>query len=78
MVKEDDGAPVLIRFPPDDEVGDGELMSIIRLRNSISLSEYRTVHKKPIKPLIRSLDEDKIVVMILIPVYMLRSLPNGV
>jgi hypothetical protein len=72
-----DDLPVLLRSPPELELDDGELMCIVKLRIPVSLFKYVTVHKKQIRPLIKSSDETRSVVMVIIPFHMLCTLPNG-
>lgn len=69
---------MLVKFPPHAEVEGGKLMCILKLRRPIPLDDYKPVHRRPMRPLLKRSDdgEKRDVVMLLIPADMLCVIPD--
>lgn len=70
-----DQSSILEKFSPDDEVENGHLMCVLKLRRPISLEDYRNVHHELIRPVVQNLSDD--VQMILLPADMLCTIPDS-
>jgi len=69
-----DDTRVLQKFPPED-LENGELMCLLKLRRPISLKDYREVHHPSLRPMVQSQRTD--VSMLLMPAAMACTIPDG-
>jgi len=76
--RDDSNGRMLMKFPAHAEVEGGKLMCILKLRRPISLDDYKPVHHRSMRPLLKRSDEGekRDVVMLLIPADMLCVIPD--